>query len=80
MPSRRVQGVFKTCLQKVFKTCLQVLRRLHRNNFSPFKTSSRRLSRCLQDFSRRLQDVLQDIFKTSSGRLVKRKIVTLKTC
>ena len=34
-----------------------------------FKTSSRRLPRCLQD-----------VFKTSSRRLGRRKIVTLKTC
>ena len=55
-------------------------------------TSSRRLQDVFKMFSRRLQDVLprclqdvfkmscKNIFKTSSRRLGRRKIVTLKTC
>ena len=53
-----------------FKTCLQdVLRRLQRNNFLSSKTSSKTSSKRFQD-----------VFKTSSRSLGRRKIVTLKTC
>ena len=58
--------VFKTSSRHVFKTSS---RRLHRNNFSSSKASSRRLERCLQD-----------VFKTFSRRLGRRKIVALKMC
>ena len=58
---RRVEDVFKTCLQDVFKTCLQDV----------FKTCLQDIFKtCLQDvFKICLQDVfktcLQDVFKTS---------------
>ena len=42
------------------------------------KTSSRYLKTCLQD-SRHLQDLLRDVFKTSSRWLGRQKLVTLKT-
>ena len=51
--------------------------RLQRNIFSSSKTSSRRLTTGLQDvFTRHVKDV----FKTSSRRLGRRKILTVKTC
>ena len=50
----------------VFKTSW---RRLQSNNFSSSKTSSIRFARCLQD-----------VFKTSSRHLWRRRIVTLNTC
>ena len=61
-----LHNVFKTSSRHVFKMSS---RRLQRNNFSSSKTSSRRL-----------QDVLQDVFNASSRRLGRRKTVTLKTC
>ena len=70
---RRLQDMSSRRFQDVFKTSS---RRLQRNNFSSSKTSSGRFARCLQDVfknsSRRLR-------KTSSRRLGRRKIVTLKT-
>ena len=74
-----LQSVFKICLRGIFKTCLQCV----------FKTSLQDvLKTCLQDvfsvtifrLTRSLQDVLQDVFKTSSRRSGRRKIVTLTTC
>ena len=58
--------VFKTSSTHVLKTSL---RRLQHNNFSSSRTSSGGLARCLQN-----------VFKTSSRRLGRRKVVTLKTC
>ena len=58
--------VFKTSSRHVFKTSW---RHLQRNNFSSYKTSSRRL-----------QEVLREVLKTSSRRLGRRRIVTLKPC
>ena len=71
MPSRRLQDMSSRHLEYMSSRLLQDIssRRLHRNNFSSSKTSSKRLARCLQD-----------VFKTTSRRLGRRKIVTLKTC
>ena len=64
---RRVEDVFKTCLQDVFKTCLQDV----------FSVTIFRLPRRLQNvFARRLQDVLEDV-KLSRWRRVKG---VFKTC
>ena len=87
---RSSRHVFKTSsrrLQDMSSRRLQDMSSRHLQDMS-----SRRLqdmsSRRLQDvFSvtifrlpKRLQDVLQHVFKTSSRRLGRRKIVTLKTC
>ena len=65
---RRLQDMSSKRLQDTSSKCLQDMssRRLQRNNFSSFKTSSRRLARRL--------------WKTSSRRLGRRKIVMLKRC
>ena len=88
---RRLQDVFKTCLQDLFQR--RLLNVFARRLQDVFNTSSRRYPRRLQDFfetssrcicktpsSRRLQDVsvrrlLQDVFKS----LERQKNVTLKT-
>ena len=62
------------CLQDVFKTLQDMFSRRLQNMSS--KTSWRRFARCLQDI---FKMYLQDFFKTSSGRLGRRKTVTLKT-
>ena len=64
-----LEHVLKTSSTHVLKT---VSRRLQRNNFTSSKTSWRRL----EDI---LQDVLKTSCKTSWRRLGRRKIVTLKT-
>ena len=56
-----LHNVFKTSSRHVFKTSS---RRLQRNNFSSSKMSSRRLATIFR-LPRRLQDVFQDVFKTS---------------
>ena len=83
-----LKNVFKTSSRDVFKRLQNMSsrrlqdtssRRLQRNNFSSSKTSSRRLTRCLQRHEilgrheilrwRRVQDVfktcLEDVFKTN---------------
>ena len=86
MSPKYLQDVFKTCLQDISKICLQDMssrhlqdmssRRLQRNNVTSSNTSPRRLQDVLQDV---FKTSLQDVFKTSSRRLGRRKIVTLKT-
>ena len=83
--------VFKTSSRHVLKNSST---RLQGNNFSSFKTSSRRLKisrktswRRLKHvftvtifrLSRRLKDILQDVLKASSRGLGRQKIVALKT-
>ena len=76
------------CLQDVFKmSWIHVLkkswRRLQRNNFSSFKTSSRRLQDVLWDVfktSLKTWRRLQDDIKTSSRCLGRQRTVTLKMC
>ena len=61
MSSRQV---FRTSSRHVFKT---PSRRLQRNDFSCFRTSLRRLVRCLQDiFKTSLQDVFKISWKTKN--------------
>ena len=69
--SRRLQDMSSRCLRDMSLRCFQGM-------------SSRRLEDvfgvtnfCLP---RRIQDVLQDVFKTSERRIGRRKIVRLKTC
>ena len=94
MSSRRLQGMTSRRLQDMSSRYLQdmSLRRLQDMSSRHLQNmSSRRLqdmsSRRLQDvFSvkifrlpRRLQDLLQEVFKTSSRCLGRRKIIMLKT-
>ena len=71
MASRRLQDMSSGRLQDMSSRLLQDM-------------SSRRLEDVFNvtifRLPRRLQDVLQEVFKTSSRRLGRRKIVTLKTC
>ena len=75
MSSRHVfktssRHVFKTFSKHVFKTSW---RRLQRNNSLSFKTSSRRLVRCLQDFFKAsFQD--QQLFVGLTVKLLNKKL------
>ena len=75
MSSRHVfktssRHVFKTFSKHVFKT---PWRRLQRNNSLSFKTSSRRLARCLQDFFKAsFQD--QQMFVGLTVKLLNKKL------
>ena len=65
LSSRRLEDVFKTCLQGIFKTCLQGV----------FKTCLQDvLKTCLQDVFKKClnQDVLQDFFSVTIFRLLRR--------
>ena len=82
--------VFKTSSRHVFKTSSRHVfkrssRRLQHNNSLSLETSSRRLTRCLQDFFKSFSKgldkrSLRRFGKTSSRCFGRRKIVTLKTC
>ena len=76
MSSRRLQHM---SWRHVFEACLQDMSSRHLQGMS-----SRRLKEVFSviifRLPKRLQDLLQDVFKMSSKSLGKRKIVTLKTC
>ena len=70
------------CLQDVLTTSSRHVLKISSRHV--FKTSWRRLEDAFSvkmfGLLRRLQDALRDVFKTSSRRLGRWKIVTLKTC